>query len=190
MPCCTGGNIGLPQKASKLLLGGYLLDTSFVHMKIEKFIRIIIFSCTFSSSDPQRARVCSRWGWRAIVWFSPIAFKLQVQIWKALSHFVSHKMCSLWSYKLFQLSALGKAGQAGSCLRANAWQSCDPEQGGLMGALAECCNPSLLPGAQKGKRVPQLPSGTSRVFTEGEGCKQGSISFQSLFWSFFTMGAP
>ena len=64
-----------------------------------------------------------------------------------LSHFISHKTCSLWSWKLLQLSALGKAGQAGSCPHTNAQSP--------VGALAEGHSPTLLPGAWSGKQTPQ-----------------------------------
>lgn len=63
-------------------------------MKTEKFITVTIsFPHAPSASDPQRPPTCLRWG--AITGSSPIAYELQTQISKVLSHFISRKMRSL-----------------------------------------------------------------------------------------------
>lgn len=153
----------------------------------KKIIQASTFACTPSTSDPQRACVCSCWSWRSIVQFSPIALGLHMWMSKALSsHLISHKMCSLQSCRLLQWSALGKAEQAGSCLHANTLQSCDPKQGGPAGALPECHTSPLLPGAQRESRLHShchRPVGSFLYFRERVHTRW--YSFPKLFLELF-----
>lgn len=148
-------------------------------MKTETFIKVTIFSlypqCTRS---PKSARTgAGRQSYGSAPSHSSYEYRFQ----RRFRHFISHKICSLWSRKPFQPSALEQAGQAGFCPHTTARPSCAPSRGshGWPGRRSRLISPAR-----------SLTGKASPTTTVREGGKQGGLSFQSLFWSFLARGAP